>query len=177
MILDMPRPRPPHLQHEKTRHGNYVWVVRIGKGPRTRLKAAYGTPEFDAEYQAAVTGQPLVSKPGASKASLQWLWDSYRETGAWSGLVARLPAPVGQIVPGVHGVGVIGSQRPLAQRQGHGAGVGVGRRRDADGETCIPGVRVAPLIPYPYKVFYRNKGEAIEILYIHHVAQDEPRSS
>ena len=40
-----------------------------------------------------------------------------------------------------------------------------------------PGVRVAPLIRYPYKVFYRNTGEAIEILYIHHVAQDEPRSS
>ncbi len=38
-----------------------------------------------------------------------------------------------------------------------------------------PGVRVAPLIRYPYKVFYRNSGEAIEILYIHHVAQDEPR--
>jgi toxin ParE1/3/4 len=37
-----------------------------------------------------------------------------------------------------------------------------------------PGVRVVPLIRYPYKVFYRNTGEAIEILYIHHVAQDEP---
>jgi site-specific recombinase XerD len=86
LIPDMPRPRPPHLQHEKTRHGNYVWVVRIGKGPRKRLKAAYGTPEFDAEYQAAITGQPLAAKPGASKASLQWLWDSYRETGAWTGL-------------------------------------------------------------------------------------------
>lgn len=36
-----------------------------------------------------------------------------------------------------------------------------------------PGVRVAPLIRYPYNVFYRNTGQAIEILYIHHVAQDE----
>ncbi len=36
-----------------------------------------------------------------------------------------------------------------------------------------PGVRVAPLIRYPYKVFYRNTGQAIEILYIHHAAQDE----
>jgi integrase len=88
LIPHMPRPRPPHLQHEKTRHGKYVWVVRIGKGPRTRIQAAYGTPEFDAEYQAAVTGEPLAGKPGASKASLQWLWDSYRETGAWTGLAA-----------------------------------------------------------------------------------------
>jgi toxin ParE1/3/4 len=38
-----------------------------------------------------------------------------------------------------------------------------------------PGVRVAPLIRYPYKVFYRNTGEVIEILYIHHAAQDERR--
>jgi site-specific recombinase XerD len=85
-MTDMPRPRPPHLQHEKTRHGKYVWVVRIGKGPRTRLKAVYGTPEFDAEYHAAVAGEPLASRAVVSKASLQWLWDSYRETGAWTGL-------------------------------------------------------------------------------------------
>ena len=87
MISDMPRPRPLHLQHEKTRHGNYVWVVRVGKGPRTRLRAAYGTPEFDIEYRAAVAGEPMASKPGdAHKASLNWLWDSYRETGAWTAL-------------------------------------------------------------------------------------------
>ncbi|HLJ01607.1 MAG TPA: type II toxin-antitoxin system RelE/ParE family toxin [Bradyrhizobium sp.] len=36
-----------------------------------------------------------------------------------------------------------------------------------------PGVRVVPLIRYPYKVFYRNTGQAIEILYIHHAARDE----
>jgi plasmid stabilization system protein ParE len=36
-----------------------------------------------------------------------------------------------------------------------------------------PGVRVVPLLRYPYKIFYRNTGEAIEIMYIHHAAQDE----
>lgn len=36
-----------------------------------------------------------------------------------------------------------------------------------------PGVRVVPLIRYPYKVFYQNTGQAIEILYIHHAARDE----
>ena len=36
-----------------------------------------------------------------------------------------------------------------------------------------PGVRVAPLIRYPYKVFYRSTGQVIEILYIHHAARDE----
>jgi toxin ParE1/3/4 len=38
-----------------------------------------------------------------------------------------------------------------------------------------PGVRVVPLLRYPYKIFYRNTGEAIEIMYIHHAAQDERR--
>ena len=36
-----------------------------------------------------------------------------------------------------------------------------------------PGVRVAPLIRYPFKVFYRSAGQVIEILYIHHAARDE----
>jgi toxin ParE1/3/4 len=35
-----------------------------------------------------------------------------------------------------------------------------------------PGVRVVPLVRYPYKVFYRNTGEIIEILHIHHAARD-----
>jgi hypothetical protein len=38
-----------------------------------------------------------------------------------------------------------------------------------------PGVRVVPLLRYPYKVFYRSTGDTIEILYIHHIARDEPR--
>jgi plasmid stabilization system protein ParE len=36
-----------------------------------------------------------------------------------------------------------------------------------------PGVRIVPLLRYPYNLFYRNTGETIEILYIHHAAQDE----
>jgi hypothetical protein len=35
----MPRPRPPHVIREKTRHGHTVWYVRIDKGPRIRLRA------------------------------------------------------------------------------------------------------------------------------------------
>jgi toxin ParE1/3/4 len=38
-----------------------------------------------------------------------------------------------------------------------------------------PSIRVAPLIRYPYRVFYRIIGQVIEILYIHHVGQDERR--
>jgi len=38
-----------------------------------------------------------------------------------------------------------------------------------------PGVRVVPLIRYPYKIFYRITSKAVEILHIHHAARQEPR--
>jgi plasmid stabilization system protein ParE len=34
-----------------------------------------------------------------------------------------------------------------------------------------PGVRVVPLGRYPYKIFYRVTEDAVEILHIHHAAQ------
>ena len=37
-----------------------------------------------------------------------------------------------------------------------------------------PGVRAAPLIRYPYKVFYRITENAVEILHIHHGARRQP---
>lgn len=79
----MPRPRPPHLHRETTRHGRAVWYVRVGRGPRVRLRAAYGTPEFEAEYRAAVSGAPLpaAGKPGAG--TLAWVIARYRESTAW----------------------------------------------------------------------------------------------
>lgn len=88
MIADMPRPLPLHLHREKTRHGSMVWYVRIGKGPRTRLRGTYGTPEFNTAYQAALAGTPLEPPRKATKGSLKWLWDQYRESTAWLPLAA-----------------------------------------------------------------------------------------
>jgi integrase len=82
----MPRPRPPHLHREATRHGRVVWYVRRNRGPRLRIRAEYGTPKFDAEYQAAVTGNEPPQKAKPDNKSLDWLWDRYRETIAWSRL-------------------------------------------------------------------------------------------
>jgi integrase len=80
----MPRPRPPHLRHETTRHGSRVWYVRIG-GNRIRLRADYGTDEFWTQYHAAVNGErPQSTK--ASAGSLAWLIARYRETPAWTSL-------------------------------------------------------------------------------------------
>lgn len=85
MIMDMPRQRPPHLQREITRHATSVWYVRVGKGPRVRIRATYGTPEFNAEYAAAVAGKP-IAPTGPANGTLHWLWDRYRETGKWTAL-------------------------------------------------------------------------------------------
>jgi hypothetical protein len=49
----MPRPRPPHLHLERTRHGVVVWYFRRGKGKRIRIRGAYGSPEFLEAYEAA----------------------------------------------------------------------------------------------------------------------------
>ena len=67
----MPRPRPPHLQREITRHGRKVWYVRVGRGPRVRIRAKYGTPEFDTEYRAALAGTPTrKAEPSCSSLAM-----------------------------------------------------------------------------------------------------------
>jgi integrase len=82
----MPRPRPPHLRHETTRHKKRVWYVRVGDGPRIGLKGDYGTEEFWLQYHAAVNGERPVQRSKASAGSLEWLIDRYRETPAWLSL-------------------------------------------------------------------------------------------
>ena len=62
-----------------------MWYVRIGKGSRIRIKAEFGTPDFDAEYQAAISGHPKPSK-GSAAGTLSWLFERYRETPVWRDL-------------------------------------------------------------------------------------------
>ena len=80
----MPRPRPPQLHRQRTQHGKWVWYVRKGHGRRIRIRAEYGTAEFDDAYQAAIAGQ-ASSRPRLISAvgSLAWLLERYRETAAW----------------------------------------------------------------------------------------------
>ena len=89
MIVDMPRPRPPHLHREITRHGKAVWYVRVGKGPRIRLRAEFGSPDFDDEYQAAVSGAARPPKNAPATTALAWLVARYRETSDWTALSTR----------------------------------------------------------------------------------------
>src|SRR5262245_1135208 len=73
----MPRPRPPHLHREESRHGSVVWYVRKGHGARIRLKAEYGTPSFWSEYRAALEGAPMPAN---------WALHRYRNSSAWAAL-------------------------------------------------------------------------------------------
>jgi integrase len=87
-MSDMPRPRPPHLQRRVSRHGKVVWYVRIGRGPLIRISGVFGTPEFDAAYQAAVRGEKVATeRVHHAKDTLGWLVDLYlaSKTG-WGGL-------------------------------------------------------------------------------------------
>src|SRR5215470_11698118 len=81
----MPRPRPPHLHREESRHGVTTWYVRHGHGKRVRVRAAYDTKEFWAEYRAALEGKPPVSKTPKTQ-TLAWGLERYRKSSAWAAL-------------------------------------------------------------------------------------------
>lgn len=85
MLDATPRPRPPYLHRERSRHGKQVWVVRRN-GKRRQIRAEYGTPEFEAEYHALVDDLPKREKARQSADSLAWLIARYRETTVWNGL-------------------------------------------------------------------------------------------
>lgn len=79
----MPRPRPPHLHRETSRHGKTVWYVRLDRGHRIRIRSPFGSPEFEVEYRAALEGDrpPPASRP--ARGTLEWLWLLYRQSAAW----------------------------------------------------------------------------------------------
>lgn len=85
MIADMPRPRKPYLHRQKNRHGQHVWYVRKGKGRRCRLRAEFGSDEFNQQYDLAIQGK-LPQRGQATAGTLRWLWDAYRKTDPWKAL-------------------------------------------------------------------------------------------
>ena len=84
-MADMPRPRPPYLSRETTRHGRVVWYARR-LGRRVRLHAAFGTLEFELEYQDALAGRTKPKRGEPASGTLAWLIARYRETTAWTTL-------------------------------------------------------------------------------------------
>lgn len=79
--------RWPHLRHEKNRHGKTVWYFRRGDGPRIRLRAEYGTAEFEQAYLAAVQGRTPDPKSANTRfGSLKWLCARYHDSCEWRAL-------------------------------------------------------------------------------------------
>lgn len=92
---DMPRPTLPHLQREKSRHGKWKWYVRVGKGPRIRINAVYGSKEFMAEYRAAIEGKPLRPKASGAVGTLKWAIAEYLASPTWLAYAAETRKQMG----------------------------------------------------------------------------------
>jgi integrase len=123
----MPRPRPPHLHREVSRHGVMTWYLRRGHGPRTRIRSEFGTPEFEAEYRAALDRAPAELRKNAVVGSLEWLWKRYRETTAWTALSLATRKQRENIMRGV--LKQSGHEQATAIKRQH---VVAGRDRRAD---------------------------------------------
>lgn len=87
MIEAMPRPRPPFLRREITRHGRPVWYFRRGS-KRVRLPDEFGTDEFWQAYNAALAGKSPRKRSGPDSGTLEWLIARYRESAHFVGLKA-----------------------------------------------------------------------------------------
>src|ERR1700757_3821919 len=85
-MAKMPRPRPPYLHREVSRHGKTTWYVRKGRGLRVRIRGEYGSGEFRANYEAAVEGRPTNSRKGPESGTFAWLIDRFRDSAAWASL-------------------------------------------------------------------------------------------
>lgn len=81
-----------HLVQEPDRHGNLRRYVRIGQGPRKRLREEPGTEEFRAEYDAAIAwllsgapmpddGRPTITRP--QPGSFRAAWIAFQASAEW----------------------------------------------------------------------------------------------
>jgi hypothetical protein len=76
------------LHREETRHGLVAWYVRRGRGQRIRIKAEYGSPDFWAQYRAAVEGAPSSALKTPKAHTLAWAVERYRSSSSWGALAA-----------------------------------------------------------------------------------------
>ncbi len=89
MTEDVPRPRAQYLHRFKTRHGKFVWYVRPPGHQRVRIRGEFGTPEFDDQVRVALSGEPAPDRMRRQKAlsgTVEWLWERYRDSTAWTTL-------------------------------------------------------------------------------------------
>lgn len=98
----MPRTRPPYLNKERTRHGRTVWYVRIGEGPRFRVRGDYGSQEFMRSYREALNAaQEGVEAPLPANGTLAGLVAEYMRSPSWRALSSATRSQRGNILKGV----------------------------------------------------------------------------
>ena len=83
----MPRPRPPFIRHERSRHGKWVWYFRRKGQDRVRLPDEYGSPEFWTAYNAALSGEKAPPEPSIVSGSMKWLISRYRVSANYQAAV------------------------------------------------------------------------------------------
>ena len=88
MIDSMPRPRPPHMHREIDPARRAVWYVSVDKGPRIRLRAEFGSPDFEVQYQAALTG---LARSGQGRAGNRHAGMADRQLSGDDGVVDAYP--------------------------------------------------------------------------------------
>jgi integrase len=71
---------------EVTRHGQTIWYVRRPGRRKVRLKAVFGTLEFMAAYQAAMSDEEAPQPVREAAGTLSWLIARYRGSTAWADL-------------------------------------------------------------------------------------------
>jgi integrase len=81
-----------HTHEDPDRHGNVRVYYQVGRGPKTRIRATPGSPEFEAIYNALFRGQEPPALATVAKAgdpipgkrpradSLRWLCDQYERS-------------------------------------------------------------------------------------------------
>ncbi|MBP1845899.1 hypothetical protein J2046_004173 [Rhizobium petrolearium] len=74
-------PRKPFLSREKSRHGRLVWYFKRN-GKRIRLPDEYGSAEFNAAYEKALTGSTISApeEPKSKTGSFKWLVGQYKRS-------------------------------------------------------------------------------------------------
>lgn len=127
-MTDMPVALPPHLHRQTNRQGKTVWYVRVGHGPRIRIRGAFGTVEFMAAYDQAVSGQgPAKAQRGPVEGTFSWGVSLYMRSQAWAVLAPTTREVRGNILRAVEKTG--GASKLRAWRK---ADVAAGRDRRAD---------------------------------------------
>ena len=128
-MADMPRPRPPYLHRQVTRHGKVIWVVRKGaRGKKIRIRGEYGSPAFESAYQAAVTSEaaPMKRQIKACQGTLEWAWLLYKQSAAWQSAISTATRRQRENIM-KHVLATAGSQ-PLSAITGGAIREGVDRR-------------------------------------------------